>query len=127
MRDRSQDGIAAIEFALILPALALMLLVLVEGAWALKTQYTLVEASREGARLVVRQGNASNVNYLIETLTSKLPETAMTTSVDIDEGQQTVTVQVDYEYQPFFLDGSFVERFGSDPFVFRASTTMPLP
>lgn len=119
-----ESGVAAVEFALFLPLLAALLAVMVEGTSVFMTRYTLLEASREGARLVLRAGDTANVGALVTTLTDKLPEAPMNTSVSM-AGGDSVTVRVDYEYQPFLFPES--NLFDGEAIVLSAQTTMPLP
>lgn len=53
---RAERGAAAVEFALLLPLLALLMFGIVEFGLALHRQQVLATASREGARVGIRQG-----------------------------------------------------------------------
>lgn len=55
---RSERGSAAVEFALILPILLLVLLGIIEFGQVLTTQISLAQAAREGARVMAIQDNA---------------------------------------------------------------------
>ncbi len=127
-RDNSRQGIAAVEFALMLPVMALLLLLLVEGANAMHTYSALVEASREGARHVLMQGDDANVDALIAALVADLDQQDISTAVTTDAVANTVTVAVSYNYQPFASNGN-EGMFGddNDSIQFVAQTTMPLP
>ena len=128
MRKQTQRGIAATEFAVFLPVFVLMVLLTVEGANALRTYMTLHEASREGARLVLSEnGETAHVEQLVRTITADLPGGEPTTAVSINSGQETVTVEVKYEYLGFFSTGSLVESLAQDALVLSARTVMPLP
>ncbi|MGE4299912.1 MAG: TadE/TadG family type IV pilus assembly protein [Desulfovibrionaceae bacterium] len=131
MRQRNESqgerGMAAVEFALVLPALMMLLFLIVEGAGALHTRMQLVESSREVARLVLRDGADANVSGLAASLAEPLSGTPPTVSVNIDGDAQTITVQVDYAYQSIFGDGSLLAMLGSEPYQLSARTIMPLP
>lgn len=53
---RAERGAAAVEFALLLPLLVLLVFGIVEFGLALHRQQVLATASREGARVGIRQG-----------------------------------------------------------------------
>jgi Flp pilus assembly protein TadG len=50
-RNARERGAAAVEFALLLPVLLLILFMIIDAGRALNAQLTLTEAAREGARL----------------------------------------------------------------------------
>ena len=125
--EKGQRGMAAVELALVLPALMMLLFLIVEGSGALHTRMQLIESSREVARLVLRDGADANVDGLAASLAEPLAGTAPTVSVDIDDAAQTITVQVDYAYQSIFGDGSLVAMLGNGPYQLSARTVMPLP
>lgn len=127
-RENGRKGMAATEFALLLPVLGLLVLLMVEGSNAMHTYSALVEASREGARHVLMQGDEADVDALVNALVADLDRNALTTDVVTDANAKTVTVKVAYNYKPF---GSSGEEgiFGddNDHIQFVAQTTMPLP
>jgi Flp pilus assembly protein TadG len=127
-RDNSRKGLAAVEFALTLPVLALLILLLVEGANAMHTYSALVEASREGARHVLMQGDDADVNTLVAALVADLDQQELSTDVVTDPVANTVTVKVAYNYKPFGSNGE-EGMLGDDneEIQFVAQTTMPLP
>lgn len=125
-RDNSRKGLAAIEFALMLPVMTLLLFMLVEGANAMHAYSNLVEASREGARLALMEGATSDIETLVQAITDELDSEALTTSVITDAGSNTVTVEVSYDYQ-LFGDNAFEMLTGDDSLLLVAQTTMPLP
>lgn len=125
--DNSRQGLAAIEFALMLPIMAILLLMLVEGANAMHTYSSLIEASREGARHVLMEGDATSVETLIKALVTDLDTDELSTNVITDPVANTVTVEVSYDYQPFGNDNAASMFNEGKPFQFVAQTTMPLP
>lgn len=124
--DNSRRGIAAVEFALTLPVMALLLLVLVEGAYAMHAYSNLVEASREGARLALMDGAPSDIEALVQSVTDELDSQALSTSVITNAGSKTVTVEVSYAYQPF-IENALKMLTGDPSLQIVAQTTMPLP
>jgi len=125
-RDESRNGIAVVEFALILPVLALLFFVLVEGAHAMQAYSNLVEASREGARLALMEGPSSDIDSLVRAVTQELDSDALTTLVTTDSGNTSVTVEVSYAYQPF-IENALELLTGNPSLQIVAQTTMPLP
>ncbi len=122
--DKSRQGIAAVEFAMLLPVVVLLLFFLIEGAQAMHAYSNLVEASREGARLVLMDGEEANVGAMVQALTEELDATAVSTTVNTSP--ETVTVEVYYDYQPF-NENIFKMLTGDTGVQLAASTTMPLP
>lgn len=120
----SRRGLAAVEFALMLPVMALLLFLLVEGASAMHAYSDIVEASREGARLALMDGGVSDIEALVTSITNNLDVDALTTSVIT--GSDTVTVEVSYAYQPFGEE-AFEMLTGDQSLELVAQTTMPLP
>lgn len=53
----SEDGAAAVEFALVLPVLLLLILGLIEFSLIFNTQISLTNAAREGARVMAIQNS----------------------------------------------------------------------
>jgi len=125
-RDNTRQGLAAVEFALMLPVMALLLFMLAEGASAMHAYSNLVEASREGARLALMDGAPSEIEALVEAVTTELDIDALTTSVITDAGSNTVTVEVSYDYQPFG-ENALKMLTGDQSLQLIAQTTMPLP
>ena len=125
-RDTTRQGLAAVEFALMLPVMALLLILLVEGASAMHAYSNLVEASREGARMALLDGAPSDIEALVQAITTELDINALTTSVITDAGTNTVTVEVSYAYQPFG-ENAFQMLTGDQSLQLVAQTTMPLP
>ena len=123
-RDTTRQGLAAVEFALMLPVMALLLFMLVEGASAMHAYSNLVEASREGARLALLDGTTSDIEALVEAVTTELDSNDLTTSVIT--GANMITVEVTYDYQPFG-ENAFEMLTGDQSLQLVAQTTMPLP
>jgi len=125
-KDERRQGLAAVEFALLLPVMLFLLLLVVEGAAAMHTYSSLVEASREGARYVLMEGESADVEALVAALVADLDTENLTTNVVTDSNANTVTVEVSYDYELFGSEnGSGL--FGNDePLKFVAQTTMPL-
>jgi len=128
-RDNSRQGLAAVELALMLPVMALVLMLLVEGANAMHTYSTLLEASREGARHILMEGENANVEALVQALIADLDDQDLTTNVITDPVAKTVTVEISYDYTPICgsSTGGSIPGEDNDSFELVAQTTMPLP
>ena len=125
MKRMMQRGNSSIELACLLPILISLLLLVVGTVGALKTYLTVFDASREGARLYVQNGDQSEVVQLVQALTEHLPVRELTTTVTADTEAQKVTVEVTYDYY-FFGEDHYDDP--DDPFGLElvASTTMPI-
>lgn len=51
-RHRTERGAAAVEFALVVPLLLIVLLAIIDFGWVFNRQLTLTQAAREGARIM---------------------------------------------------------------------------
>lgn len=120
----SRRGLAAVELGLMLPVMALLLFLLVEGASAMHAYSDIVEASREGARMALMDGAPPDIEALVTSVTNTLDPAFLTTSVIT--GTDTVTVEVSYAYQPFGEEALKMLT-GDDSLTLVAQTTMPLP
>lgn len=125
-----QRGQALVELALVLPLLVVLLLGIAEAGNMLNAYLTVVEASREGARLVVREGESADVKGMVETIMERLPSSQVAVRVrygEDDAGERMVTVEVRYDYQ--FLFGALPLTASDKPYLLplRATTSMPLP
>ncbi|WP_272701619.1 TadE/TadG family type IV pilus assembly protein [Desulfovibrio sp. Fe33] len=126
-RDERRRGMAAVEFALLLPVVLLLILLLIEGGNAMHTYSSLVEASREGARHVLMEGETADVQSLVNAVLADFDPDDLSTNVTTDPVDNTVTVEVSYVYK-MFGSQSGEGMFGNDePFTLVAQTTMPLP
>ena len=123
-KNTTRQGIAAVEFALMLPVMLLLLFMLVEGVNAMHAYSNLLEASREGARLALLDGEPSEIEALVQAVTTELNSEYLSTSVTT--GSTTITVEVSYDYQPFGQN-TIKMLTGEQSFQLIAQTTMPLP
>lgn len=110
MRNRER-GAAAVEFALLLPVLLLILLGILEFGRAFNTQITLTQAAREGVRVMAIDGNDENVEPTVIrsavsmdpasmqiAIQTRNPATAAApTAATICSAGEEVTVRIDYD------------------------------
>lgn len=118
-RDRSQQGVASVEFAVALPLLLLLLLAIAELGRMLSQYDTLTKATRDGARFLAANalsGSTSTVlitgavpaetEYLVVygningSGNPVLPGFVTTNVVPADAGNGYVSVTASYTYQP---------------------------
>jgi Flp pilus assembly protein TadG len=64
---RSQRGQSLVEFALVLPFFALLMLGILDFGWALKSYVTLTNSAREGARLGITGATSTQVASRVVT------------------------------------------------------------
>lgn len=129
---QTQKGNALVEFAFVLPILLMLLLGVAEVGNMLNAYLTVVEASREGARLVLSEGPSANVQGLVNTLTARLPPPLPKADVNPKAGpdpfgNQFVTVEVTYDYHFILGDVPLIRNLFPDPLTLSASTSMALP
>ncbi|MEM5338101.1 TadE/TadG family type IV pilus assembly protein [Paraburkholderia azotifigens] len=133
-RDASQRGAAAIEFAIVLPLLLLVVFGIVELGIALYDKAMITNASREGARAGVVLRNPkptsqdiTNVvlaycqNYLLTFGTGNTPTVTVPSGVGGTFGTP-LTVTVSYQYSGLGL-GAMLSAF-TGPIVMTATTIM---
>ena len=120
-RDR---GATAVEFALLLPVLLLLLFGIIDFGRALNAQITLTQAVREGARLAsFGQGNAATMSQANATVVSRTQAAAtglspvtvtVTTSCPVNAGAGVdAVVNVSYAFSFVTPVGAIAAMFGS--------------
>ncbi|MET4637102.1 TadE family type IV pilus minor pilin [Mycetocola sp. 2940] len=97
---RSEDGAAAVEFALVLPVLILLILGLIEFSLVFNTQISLTNAAREGARVMAIQNDpgvarAAAINAAPGVTPAVTGGNIAITPANCGAGD-TVTVTIDY-------------------------------
>ncbi|MFV0348146.1 MAG: TadE/TadG family type IV pilus assembly protein [Halodesulfovibrio sp.] len=123
----SENGMAAVEIALLLPVLAMILYVLVEGANTLHDYSTISEASRSAARQVVVSGDTSIAPSVVKAVVTELPVDALTTTAVLGDGGKSVTVEVKYAYRSLFSVSPQAGDSSPSLYTLTARTTMPIP
>ena len=131
---KAQRGATAVEFALILPVLVILLLGTIEGSLAMYNKAVITNASREGARagIVARRIPQNDrdisevvVGYtdkaLINFANTKIVPVVSVTQESI-EGIAAMRVSVTYTFHGIGL-GQLIAQLGS-PWVIEASTVM---
>lgn len=121
MRGKSERGAVAVEMALILPVLLLLVLGTIEFGRALNTQITLTHAAREGVRVLAISGESGPSKSAAEDAGTFLDPAQMIITASPDDctpGTQ-VTMTITYELNtitgiagPFSMTGKGVMSCG---------------
>jgi Flp pilus assembly protein TadG len=124
---KADRGAAAVELALVLPVLLLVLFGIIDFGRMLNTQLTLTEAAREGARAAaLRQSAATRVQSATTGLTGV---TAQVTSCPTNAvATQDAIVTVNYQFQFLTPLAAIAGAFGTGPdetFAMGARGIMP--
>lgn len=122
----TRKGLAALETALLLPVLAAMLYLLVEGGNAVMTYSALAEASRVAARQVLMTGDAADAADLVPSLLPDLDPGSLSSTVSFEDAGNTVTVEISYAY-PSLFGASPLGSPHESLLSLAARTSMPMP
>ena len=115
-RARHDRGAAAVEFALLLPLLLLLVFGLIDFGRALYAQVTLTQAAREGARLAAL-GQSSVVSRTQAAATDLSPVAVSVTTCPVGAGSGVnAVVQVSYTYTFITPVSAIAGLFGSSGF-----------
>jgi Flp pilus assembly protein TadG len=125
-RDR---GAAAVEFALLLPLLLLLVFGIIDFGRAINAQITLTQAAREGARLAAL-GQPNVVSRTQAAATGLSPVTVTVTSCPAGATQTTdAVVQTSYSFNFVTPVGAIAGLFGGggfgSPITLTATGEMP--
>jgi Flp pilus assembly protein TadG len=129
----SQKGVAAVEFALVLPLLVLLAFGIIEFSLALYDKAVITNASREGARAgIVFRDPAFTDGEIIDIVNQYCQNRLITfgsalqpTTSVVREGASTgddLTVQVHYQYTFLVIPGFITNMTGGIPMT--AQTVM---
>ena len=107
---RDTRGAAAVEFALSIPIIIMLMLGLTEVARIVYTQTVLSFAAQEGTRFaIVRDGNVTTeeieayaASRLLAVVDGELAVFAATAPVDPGTNTSLITIEVSMEYRPWF-------------------------
>ena len=127
-----QKGLAAIEAAMLMPVVALLFFVAVEGTRTINAYATISEASRSAARHIVLSGEPSTATSMVHALVKELPPASVKVDVALNDVNDSVTVEVSHSYTPLFPHSILftADDSAKNPdkiFTLRARTTMPMP
>lgn len=126
--DQVDRGATAVEFALLLPLLLMVVLGIVDFGLALNAQITLTQAAREGARLAALK----QPNVVTRTQAAAYPLTGVGVAVTACPATPSLTadaaVTTSYTFTFVTPVGAIAGLFGSDfgdPIVLTARGVMP--
>jgi len=122
-RDR---GSVAVEFALLLPVLLLIIFGVIDFGRAISDQITLTQAAREGARLASLGYSTSAVQTRAQSAATGLSPVTVTVSSTCPSGAGTgvdAVVQTSYQFSFITPVGALASMFGSASF---GSSTLTL-
>lgn len=88
---RRDDGASAVELALVLPILLVLVLGIMEFGWAFNGWITVTGAAREGARIAAVDEDNAEVQSAVLAHTTTFP-TSPTVTIDRSAGSVSVTV-----------------------------------
>ena len=104
-RAHGDHGAAAVELALVLPFLLLIVSGIVDFGRAYNTQITLTHAAREAARVWALGGTAAATTTAAQDAAGRLSNVTTTTTTCTFGAATTVTVTADFSYiTPFIAD-----------------------
>ena len=112
-RPRDDRGAAAVEFALIVPLLVLLVIGIIEFGHAFRVHGTLSAAAREGARSMALQSDPAEARAAVQDAAAALDpaidagQIAITPSSCPSTGGGTTNVRVTISYPMPFLTGFF--------------------
>jgi len=128
-RDR---GSAAVEFALLLPVLLLLIFGIIDFGRALNAQITLTQAAREGARLAALGYSTSAVTTRAQSAATGLSPVTVTVSSSCPAGAGLgvdAVVQTSYSFSFITPVGAFAAMFGGGGYgsslMLTAQSDMP--
>jgi Flp pilus assembly protein TadG len=123
--DARDHGSVAVEFALLLPILLLIIFGVIDFGRAINAQITLTQAAREGARLASLGYATSAVQTRAQNAATGLSPVTVTVSSSCPSGAGMgvdAVVQASYQFSFITPVGAFAAMFGSASFGSSALT-----
>ncbi|WP_457963121.1 pilus assembly protein [Arthrobacter sp. D1-29] len=119
MREQSERGAVAVEFAILLPLLLMLVLGTIEFGRAYNAQITLTNAAREGVRVMAiakdQAGARTAAKNAAAAVSSGIPDSDITLSTTICSTGDQVTLTINYNLStitgiagPFAMTGKGV-------------------
>ncbi|GAA5102533.1 TadE/TadG family type IV pilus assembly protein [Haloechinothrix salitolerans] len=124
---RDDRGAAAVEFAIVLPVLLLLVFGIIDFGRALNAQVTLTQAAREGARLeALDQDDVVNRTQAAATGLSPVPGVSISSSCpDNDDAVVTVTYTFEFATPVGAIGAMFGGNSYGDPITLTSEGVMP--
>ncbi len=110
--ERGEPGSAVVEFALVLPAVVLVLMAVVEVTVVARTQYELVHAAREGARTAATVADPARAVLAVQSALDPAASDRVRVTVERPGtvgGSAVVTVVLPYRIGARILGGLQVD------------------
>ena len=112
LRARDEHGASAVEFALVLPVLLLLVLGIMEFGRGFQVSGTLTAAAREGVRLMALQNDPAAARDAVRAASSSLDPAVTDAQITITPGScvsgtGTTTVRLTIRYELPYLTGVF--------------------
>ncbi len=111
-RQRSDRGAAAVEFALVVPILLLLVFGIAEFGRAYQVQTSLSAAARHGARIMALQNDSAAAIDATVAFDPELELTASDVTVSLSDCDPGLTVTVTAQHTLETLTGFIVNQFG---------------
>lgn len=113
MRAKNEHGAAAVEFALILPVLLLVLIGIIEFSLAFNAQLSLSQAAREGARNMAIHNDTGQASSAAQNAAGRLDPATVSVAFNVTGGgtacaadkQVTATTSHTLQTVTGFIDG----------------------
>lgn len=116
-RSADDRGAAAVEFAILLPLLLLIVFGIVDFGYALYSQHTLTQAAREGARLEALGRDAADVDARTREAANGVAPERLSVSVPEEcPGGEDAKVLVEYSYEYLTPVGGIASLIGGEGF-----------
>jgi len=113
-RARNEGGSTLVEFALVLPILAMLLFGIVEFGRMLNAQVIVTSAAREGARYASLGSSAATVTSQVKASCPTIDPALLSVVVTNAAGTSGTAVTVSVTYQLDLASGIIAGMFGSD-------------
>jgi Flp pilus assembly protein TadG len=93
-------GSATLEFALVLPILLYLILGIIEFGWMIKSQLTIANATREGARFAALGNTSTAVRTRVKTVSTSLPTSLTDGQIVLDQTADRTSTSPTYSAWP---------------------------
>lgn len=110
---RGEYGAAAVEFAILVPILILLVFGIVEFGRAYHTQVTLTHAAREGARVWALGGTEAEATAATETAAPTIQTITVTTTACNPPDPTELTAQTTFSYNIPLFDSGTIDLIGT--------------
>ena len=126
VRGRRNVGQSLLEFAITIPFLLLLLVVIFDLGRATFYYSSITNSAREGARYgIINPANTIGIKNRVKAYSFGVDPTTLVIQVSINEAENTITVNVSYKFLPATpLISPLIS--GNDGITFQSETTMEI-